>query len=255
MPRLSAALVELNQFAKDFEARHDVTFPWMRYCGSSRPWRRCGAAVRHFGGVVSKETGDKLSAVFGAPLANDNHAPLACHAAIELVRRVAALADSNVQARVGLHSGLVITYVVASEFSKVFELGGPAQHLTVRLEAAAEVGEIYASEACILHLVLGEPKLIGAGLESHGTVASMSACRRRSRATRPRPQTAPKRGPAFRAVVTVRYSSSPLGSFAQAFEEGAPLRGKPLLWVPLSFTRLRMSAAKYAHTQGGVFSC
>ena len=47
-----------------------------------------------------------------------------------------------------LHSGLVVTYVVASEFSRVFELGGPAQHLAVRLEAAAEAGEIYASEAC-----------------------------------------------------------------------------------------------------------
>lgn len=106
------------------------------------------AAVRQFGGVVSKETGDGISAVFGAPLANDNHAPLACHAAVELVRRIAALADPKIQVRVGLHSGLVVTYVVASEFSRVFELGGPAQHLAVRLEAAAETGEIYASEAC-----------------------------------------------------------------------------------------------------------
>ena len=38
--------------------------------------------------------------------------------------------------------------MVASEFSRVFELGGPAQHLAVRLEGAAEVGEILASEAC-----------------------------------------------------------------------------------------------------------
>jgi hypothetical protein len=65
------------------------------------------AAVRRFGGIVSKETGDGLSVVFGAPLANDHHAPLACHAAIELVQRVAALADPKIQVRVGLHSGLV----------------------------------------------------------------------------------------------------------------------------------------------------
>ena len=86
------------------------------------------AAVRRFGGIVGKETGDGLSAMFGAPLANDHHAPLACHAAIELVQRVAALADRKMQVRVGLHSGLVVTYVVASEFSRVFELGraGPA---------------------------------------------------------------------------------------------------------------------------------
>jgi class 3 adenylate cyclase/tetratricopeptide (TPR) repeat protein len=106
------------------------------------------AAVRQFGGIVSKEMGDGLSAVFGAPVADDNHAPLACHAAIELVRRVVALGDPGLQVRVGLHSGFVVTYVIASEFSKVYEMGGAAQHLAARLESAAEPGEIYASEAC-----------------------------------------------------------------------------------------------------------
>jgi class 3 adenylate cyclase/tetratricopeptide (TPR) repeat protein len=106
------------------------------------------AAVRQFGGIVSKEMGDGLSAVFGAPVADDNHAPLACHAAIELVRRVLGLGDPGLQVRVGLHSGFVVAYVVASEFSKVYEIGGVAQHLAARLESAAEPGEIYASEAC-----------------------------------------------------------------------------------------------------------
>ena len=106
------------------------------------------AAVRQFGGIVSKEMGDGLSAVFGAPVADDNHAPLACHAALELVRRVVGLGDPGLQVRVGLHSGFVVTYVVASEFSKVYEMGGAAQHLAARLELAAEPGEIYASEAC-----------------------------------------------------------------------------------------------------------
>jgi class 3 adenylate cyclase/tetratricopeptide (TPR) repeat protein len=106
------------------------------------------AAVRQFGGIVSKEMGDGLAAVFGAPVADDNHAPLACHAALELVRRVVGLGDPGLQVRVGLHSGFVVTYVVASEFSKVYEMGGAAQHLAARLESAADPGEIYASEAC-----------------------------------------------------------------------------------------------------------
>ncbi len=106
------------------------------------------AAVRQFGGIVSKEMGDGLTAAFGAPIADDNHAPLACHAAIELVRRVVSLGDPGLQVRVGLHSGFVVTYVVASEFSKVYEIGGAAQHLAARLETAAEPGQIYASEAC-----------------------------------------------------------------------------------------------------------
>ncbi|MDH2405799.1 adenylate/guanylate cyclase domain-containing protein [Bradyrhizobium sp. SSUT18] len=106
------------------------------------------AAVRQFGGIVSKELGDGLAAVFGAPIADDNHAPLACHAAIELVRRVGSLGDPGLQVRVGLHSGHVVAYMVASEFSKVYEIGGAAQHLAARLETAAEANQIYVSEAC-----------------------------------------------------------------------------------------------------------
>src|SRR3954447_26071182 len=105
-------------------------------------------AVRQFGGIVSKELGDGLAAVFGAPIADDNHAPLACHAAIELVRRVGSLSDSGLQVRVGLHYGHVVAYMVASEFSKVYEIGGAAQHLAARLETAAEANQIYVSEAC-----------------------------------------------------------------------------------------------------------
>lgn len=105
-------------------------------------------AVRQFGGIVSKELGDGLAAVFGAPIADDNHAPLACHAALELVRRVARLGDPGLQVRVGLHSGHVVAYMVASEFSKVYEIGGAAQHLAARLESAAEANQIYVSEAC-----------------------------------------------------------------------------------------------------------
>lgn len=105
-------------------------------------------AVRQFGGIVSKELGDGLAAVFGAPIADDNHAPLACHAAIELVRRVGGLGDPGLQVRVGVHSGHVVAYMVASEFSKVYEIGGAAQHLAARLETAAEANQIYVSEAC-----------------------------------------------------------------------------------------------------------
>ena len=106
------------------------------------------AAVHQFGGVVSKESGGGLTAVFGAPVADDNHAPLACHAAIELVRRVDQIGDPELRVRVGLHSGLVVAYVIANEFSKIYEIGGAAQHLAVRLETEAGPGQICASEAC-----------------------------------------------------------------------------------------------------------
>src|ERR1700692_3736261 len=50
-------------------------------------------AVRRNRGIVSKEGGDGLIALFGAPHADDNHAVMACHAAADLFRRVKLLND------------------------------------------------------------------------------------------------------------------------------------------------------------------
>ena len=50
-------------------------------------------AVRRNRGIVSKEGGDGLIALFGAPHADDNHAVMACHAAVELVHRIKLLED------------------------------------------------------------------------------------------------------------------------------------------------------------------
>jgi class 3 adenylate cyclase/tetratricopeptide (TPR) repeat protein len=105
-------------------------------------------AVRQFGGIVAKELGDGLLAVFGAPRADDHHATLACHAAIDLVRRIGNLGDDALQVRVGLHSGVVVARVSTTEFSSVYDFVGPALILVERLQAAAEPGRIYASAAC-----------------------------------------------------------------------------------------------------------
>ncbi len=105
-------------------------------------------AVRRFGGIVAKELGDGLLAAFGAPVADDNHAVLACHAALDLLRGLDRLGDARLQVRIGLHSGLVVARVTATEFSSVYDLGGPALILVERLQAAAQPGRIYASEAC-----------------------------------------------------------------------------------------------------------
>jgi class 3 adenylate cyclase/tetratricopeptide (TPR) repeat protein len=106
------------------------------------------AAIRRFGGIIAKELGDGVLAVFGAPVADDNHAPLACHAALELVRRIDALGDARLQVRVGLHAGLVVARVITTEYSSLYDFGGPALSLVERLQVAAEPGGIYASEAC-----------------------------------------------------------------------------------------------------------
>lgn len=105
-------------------------------------------AVRRNRGIVSKEGGDGLIALFGAPHADDNHAVMACHAAVELVRRVKLLNDPAIQVRVGVHSGYVVAHVIEADFSSIYEAGGPAVHLVKRIEGAAQAGQILVSESC-----------------------------------------------------------------------------------------------------------
>jgi class 3 adenylate cyclase/tetratricopeptide (TPR) repeat protein len=105
-------------------------------------------AVRRNRGIVSKEGGDGLIALFGAPHADDNHAVMACHAAVELVRRVKLLEDPALQVRVGVHSGYVVAHVIEADFSSIYEAGGPAVHLVKRLESAAQAGQVLVSESC-----------------------------------------------------------------------------------------------------------
>jgi class 3 adenylate cyclase/tetratricopeptide (TPR) repeat protein len=105
-------------------------------------------AVRRNRGIVSKEGGDGLIALFGAPHADDNHAVMACHAAVELVGRVKLLEDPALQVRVGVHSGYVVAHVIEADFSSIYEAGGPAVHLVKRLENAAHAGQILVSESC-----------------------------------------------------------------------------------------------------------
>lgn len=105
-------------------------------------------AIRQFRGIVSKEQGDGIVALFGAPLADDDHAVIACHAALELVRSVGQLEAPKAQVRVGLHSGYVVAHTVHGEFSSIYEAGGPAAHLVNRIEQAAEPGQIYVSDSC-----------------------------------------------------------------------------------------------------------
>lgn len=109
-------------------------------------------AIRHFGGIVLKEFGGGMLAVFGAPFARENHAILACHAALDLVERIAQLprrdGDGSVQARVGLHSGSVLAIDPQAGLSAVYDLVG-APVLTVEaVQAAAGPDQVVACADC-----------------------------------------------------------------------------------------------------------
>jgi adenylate cyclase len=77
--------------------------------------RRCAECVTRFEGMVDKFTGDGIMALFGAPVAVEDHARRACYAGLEMQRSVAAYAAQLKDAegielalRVGINSGEVI---------------------------------------------------------------------------------------------------------------------------------------------------
>jgi adenylate cyclase len=82
---------------------------------------RCAAVVKRFGGTVDKFTGDGIMAVFGAPVALEDHAVRACLAALGVQEEAKRLAVEvlerdgvDLQLRVGLNSGEVIAGEVGS---------------------------------------------------------------------------------------------------------------------------------------------
>ena len=72
-------------------------------------------AVHHYEGTVNQVAGDGIMALFGAPLAHEDHAVRACYAALRMQERVKRHAEGvfnahgvNLQIRVGLNSGEVV---------------------------------------------------------------------------------------------------------------------------------------------------
>jgi len=133
-------------------------------------FRRSSAVVRRYGGTVDKFTGDGIMAVFGAPIALEDHAARACRAALDIQKDARSLADDvdgrdnvTLQLRIGLNSGVVITGEIGSgpmSYTAIGEQVGMAQ----RMESVAPPGGVMVSDSTA-HLVdavamLGEPEQV-----------------------------------------------------------------------------------------------
>jgi class 3 adenylate cyclase len=109
---------------------------------------RSAAVVQRYGGTVDKFTGDGIMALFGAPIALEDHAVRACRAALEiqdaareLAREVERTDGVDLEIRVGLNSGRVIAGEIASGaagYTAVGEQVGLAQ----RMESVAPAGGV-----------------------------------------------------------------------------------------------------------------
>ena len=111
-------------------------------------------SVRRFGGVVNQVMGDGIMALFGAPLAIEEHATQACLAAMAMRQAVHERVRPRIQVRVGLSSGEVVVRAVPGDVALHYSAAGEAVHMAARMEQAAEPDQIVLTAAA-LHLTGG----------------------------------------------------------------------------------------------------
>src|SRR5262245_34343371 len=109
-------------------------------------------AVHRYEGTVNQVMGDGIMALFGAPLAHEDHAARASYAALrmqESVKRygeeVQRTAGVPIQIRVGLNSGEVVVRSIGSDLHMDYTAVGQTTHLAARMEQMAMAGSILMS--------------------------------------------------------------------------------------------------------------
>jgi adenylate cyclase len=110
-------------------------------------------AVTKFEGTVDKFTGDGIMAVFGAPIAHEDHAQRACYAALRMLDDVSEYAAElrrgqglNFSTRIGINSGEVIAGGIGESGGGDYTAIGHTVGLAQRMEALAEPGKAYVTE-------------------------------------------------------------------------------------------------------------
>ena len=104
-------------------------------------------AVHRYEGTVNQVMGDGIMALFGAPLAHEDHAVRACCAALRMQESVKRYADDarrehgvTIRIRVGLNSGEVVVRAIGSDLRMDYSAVGQTTHLAARMEQLAEPG-------------------------------------------------------------------------------------------------------------------
>jgi class 3 adenylate cyclase/tetratricopeptide (TPR) repeat protein len=106
-------------------------------------------AVHRYEGTVNQVMGDGIMALFGAPVAHEDHAVRACYAALRMQESLKSYAQATrrshgveVQIRVGLNSGEVLVRSVGSDLRMDYTAVGQTTHLAARMEQLATPGTV-----------------------------------------------------------------------------------------------------------------
>ena len=113
-------------------------------------------AVHRYEGTVNQVLGDGIMALFGAPIAHEDHAVRACYAALamqaalrdyaEAVRRAHGL---TMQSRIGLNSGEVVVRTIHHDLHMDYSAVGQTTHLAARMEQLASPDAIVLTAATV----------------------------------------------------------------------------------------------------------
>jgi len=106
-------------------------------------------AVHRYEGYVNQVMGDGIMALFGAPLAHEDHAVRACYAALRMQESVGRYAEQiqktegiSAKIRVGLNSGEVVVRSIGNDLNTDYTAVGQTTHLAARMEQMADPGTI-----------------------------------------------------------------------------------------------------------------
>ncbi len=106
-------------------------------------------AVHRYEGTVNKVLGDGIMALFGAPLAHEDHAVRACYAALAMQEAIQHNAEEvrrrygvELQIRVGLNSGEVVVRAISNDLTMDYDAIGQTTHLAGRMEQLAIPGTV-----------------------------------------------------------------------------------------------------------------
>jgi len=113
-------------------------------------------AVHRYEGTVNQVMGDGIMALFGAPLAHEDHGVRACYAALRMQDAVKRHAEeiqrthgAPIQIRVGINSGEVVVGTIGNDLRMDYTAVGQSTHLAARMEQAAMPGSILLTGATL----------------------------------------------------------------------------------------------------------
>jgi len=118
-----------------------------------RLFRILAGGVHRYEGTINQYTGDGIMAIFGAPIAHEDHAQRACAAALDLARELGALAEDvrresglEFAVRMGLNSGEVVVGRIGDDLRMDYTAQGHVVGLAARVQQLAPPGGITLTE-------------------------------------------------------------------------------------------------------------